>query len=61
VWEIKEGRVMEGVKWAKIKYTYSTHTLETPLNTNLNINNEKHCKIGAVFVLGGTSERGNGE
>jgi hypothetical protein len=31
------------------------------LNTNLNINNEKHCKIGAVFVLGGTSERGNGE
>jgi hypothetical protein len=32
---------------------------ETPLNINLNINNERHdCKIGTMYVCGGTGGRG---
>jgi hypothetical protein len=32
---------MEGVGQTKLKYAYSRDTLETPLDINLNINNEK--------------------
>jgi hypothetical protein len=32
---------------------------ETPLNINLNINNERQdCKIGTICISGDTSERG---
>jgi hypothetical protein len=54
---------MEGGKRTKVKYTHSGIHWETPLNINLNINNERQdCKVGIVYVCwGGTSEREEGE
>jgi hypothetical protein len=49
-WEVKGlGRVMEGVEWTKLKVHLQWAYIETPLNINLNINNENQdCKIGSV-------------
>jgi hypothetical protein len=51
---------MEGIEWTKIKYT---HSRDTSLNINLNINNERQdCKICTVYLyVGDTSRRREGE
>jgi hypothetical protein len=41
-WEVKlSGNIMEGVVLTKIKYTHRGIYRETPLNINLNVNNER--------------------
>jgi hypothetical protein len=54
---------MEEVEWTNVKHTHNEDTVRhTPLNINLNINNERQdCKIGTVCVWGGYLWEGKGE
>jgi hypothetical protein len=56
------GRAMEGVEQTKVKYTSAGIHWNTPLNLNLDINNERQeCKIGTVVgvLVGGRVNEGD--
>jgi hypothetical protein len=50
VWEVKgQGKTMEGVELTTGKVHSQCNTLRTPLNIDLETNNERQdCKIGTV-------------